>query len=389
MKILYLTCWYPTDEQPGNGIFVREHARSAASAGADVHVLQVWPVYDRSSLWRTEIRNYEEEGVRVTSVLIRSRFYKAIYGCVPLMNLLARRYYLEQVYTRFEPDLVHAHVIYQAGVMAWALHRMHGLPYVISEHWSKLDWYFDRPWFSYPARTAYKEAEAVLPVSQYLAENIREYVPDLSKDRMTVVPNVVDTDLFYYEEQPEGEEDSIELLAVMNFTHEHKRPLLLFEAIAALPEAMQSRITLRLIGNGEGVVDEPDALVSRYGLKARVEYEGFRDKAYIAAAMRRADYLVHPSERETFGVVVVEALCCGLPCIVSDRWALPGLVGEEEGYTVPENSAEAWSRKLEKAIGAQRQFDRPAMAEANRKRYSATTIGSRFTGIYQEAVSRV
>ncbi len=383
MKILYLTCWYPTDEQPGNGIFVREHARAAASAGVDVHVLQIWPVYDRSSLWHTEIRNYEEEGVRVTSVLIRSRFYKAIYGCVPLMNLLARRYYLEQVYTRFEPDLVHAHVIYQAGVMAWALHRMHGLPYVISEHWSKLDWYFDRPWFSYPARTAYREAEAVLPVSEYLEENIRSYVPDLEQERLQVIPNVVDTDLFYYEEQPEREGEGIELLAVMNFTHEHKRPLLLFEAVAELPEELQRRITLRLIGNGEEVVDDPEALVSRYGLQARVEYEGFQDKAYIAGAMRRADFLVHPSERETFGVVVAEALCCGLPCIVSDRWALPELISEGEGYTVPENSAEAWSRKLEKALGSLGQFDRPAMAEANRKRYSPKLVGRYLVEKYQ------
>lgn len=389
MNILYLTCWYPTDERPGNGVYVREHARAAVQAGANVRVLQIWPVYDSSSLWRTEIRDYEDRGVPTTSVLIHSRFYKAIYGCTPLMNLLARRFYLEQVHPRFEVDLVHAHVIYQAGVMAWALHRMHGLPYLVSEHWSKLDWYFDRPWFSYTARTAYREAERVLPVSRYLEENILGYVPELEKDRLEVIPNVVDTDLFYYKEQEENEGDEIELLAVMNFTHEHKRPLLLPEAIALLPEKLQRRITLRLIGKGEGVVDDPDALISRYGLKARVVYEGYRNKEYIAGAMRKADFLVHPSERETFGVVVAEALCCGLPCVVSDRWALPERLTGEEGFLVPQNTARSWSDVLREAIRDAKRFDRHAIAEANRERYSAATVGSRITGLYNQVLSSV
>ncbi|MDZ7771426.1 MAG: glycosyltransferase [Balneolaceae bacterium] len=387
MKILYLTCWYPTDEQPGNGIFVREHARAAAKAGADVRVLQIWPVYDPGTLWRTDIRNHEEGGIPTSSVLIRSRFHKAIYGNTPLMNLLARRFYVEQVYTRFEPDLVHAHVIYQAGVMAWGLHRMHGLPYVISEHWSKLDWYFNRPWFSYPAATVYKEAEAVMPVSDYLGVNIRGFVPDLQPEQMPVVPNVVDTDLFYYKEQDEREGEGIELLAVMNFTHEHKRPLVLLEAIAQLPDELQRHITLRLIGKGEGVVDDTEALVKRYELEAEVIYDGFREKSYIADAMRRADFLVHPSERETFGVVVAEALCCGLPCIVSDRWALPEHIGEDEDYLVPDNSAKAWRDVLQKNLAGEKNVDRTALSETHRQRYAPGEVGQTLCRIYDQALN--
>ena len=47
-------------------------------------------------------------------------------------------------------------------------------------------------------------------------------------------------------------------------------------------------------------------------------YTGFLNQSEISGAYVAADVLVLPSESETWGLVVNEALACGLPCIVSD-----------------------------------------------------------------------
>jgi glycosyltransferase involved in cell wall biosynthesis len=51
---------------------------------------------------------------------------------------------------------------------------------------------------------------------------------------------------------------------------------------------------------------------------APVRFTGFLNQSRIAEAYAASDALVLPSETETWGLVVNEAMACGLPCIVSD-----------------------------------------------------------------------
>ena len=62
---------------------------------------------------------------------------------------------------------------------------------------------------------------------------------------------------------------------------------------------------------------ECEALVSSGRIPVR--FAGFLNQSEIAKAYIAADMLVLPSEGETWGLVVNEAMCCGRPCIVSDQ----------------------------------------------------------------------
>jgi glycosyltransferase involved in cell wall biosynthesis len=69
-----------------------------------------------------------------------------------------------------------------------------------------------------------------------------------------------------------------------------------------------------------------------------VTFAGFLNQSEIAQAYVASDALVLPSDsRETWGLVVNEAMACGLPCIVSDQVGCgPDLIVQHEtGHTFP------------------------------------------------------
>src|SRR5439155_13243227 len=88
-----------------------------------------------------------------------------------------------------------------------------------------------------------------------------------------------------------------------------KRPLDFIRAVAGAPVA-------GLMAGDGPLRGECEALARTLG--ANIRFTGFLNQREIAGAYSAADALVLPSDQETWGMVVNEAMSCGLPCIVSD-----------------------------------------------------------------------
>lgn len=89
------------------------------------------------------------------------------------------------------------------------------------------------------------------------------------------------------------------------------------EALAALRLAIAASPQLHLLVAGDGPLSgELKARVARDQLP--VSFAGFLNQGEIAQAYAAADFLLLPSRSETWGLVVNEAMACGLPAIVSD-----------------------------------------------------------------------
>lgn len=93
-------------------------------------------------------------------------------------------------------------------------------------------------------------------------------------------------------------------------------------------------------GNIQGLIvgDGPERATVEAAVASRgadVRIAGFLNQSRMPEAFAAADFLVLPSERETWGYVVNEAMCCGLPCLVSERaGCAPDLIQEGvTGYT--------------------------------------------------------
>jgi glycosyltransferase involved in cell wall biosynthesis len=124
-----------------------------------------------------------------------------------------------------------------------------------------------------------------------------------------------------------------------------KAPLDLLRAIARA-RGHGASVHLLVVGTGE-LMGEAKALAASESLP--VSFAGFLNQSDIPKAYVAADCLVLPSEAgETWGLVVNEAMACGIPAIVSDRVGCgPDLVTEgRTGAVFPFGDIDALARKM-------------------------------------------
>jgi glycosyltransferase involved in cell wall biosynthesis len=81
--------------------------------------------------------------------------------------------------------------------------------------------------------------------------------------------------------------------------------------------------------------------------KARIQFHGAVNQHVLAAQFCQGSVLVLPSLEEGFGLVVAQALACGLPCIVSDQVGAADLIRHRvNGSIVPVGNSHALREEL-------------------------------------------
>lgn len=123
------------------------------------------------------------------------------------------------------------------------------------------------------------------------------------------------------------------VLYVGRFSTEKNLPTLLRAMQICLSQRCKSRLILALVGYGPQE-DELRALSVQLGIADAVQFWGPATQDKLAALYRTADVLVLPSLSEPWGLVVNEAMLCGLPVLVSSRCGCAAdLVRPETGWT--------------------------------------------------------
>ncbi len=123
-----------------------------------------------------------------------------------------------------------------------------------------------------------------------------------------------------------------------------KRPLDLLLAFARANVA-----NAYLVFAGDGALRAAlEAEAKRLGIVGRVRFLGFLNQSQLPAVYCSADLLVLPSEYEPFGVVVNEAMLCGLPVVTSDQVgaARDLIVTGRTGFVYPVGDVESLAGTL-------------------------------------------
>ena len=249
---------------------------------------------------------------------------------------------LVQELADFNPDVIHNHSMSTMGIQALAAAHLLGLPILGTCHvflagflqyapisldgmplTEDVAWKYTTAFFNrFPQVTTPSEAMQ----RELMAHGLRSPV--------AAVSNGVDTDLFIPPPEVQADDSRpLTLIHVGRLSYE-KRVDVVLRAFALLvtdhPEA-------RLLIVGEGPeADELRTLAADLGVSDQVQFAGFVSHDQLPGIYQQTDLFVTASTIETQGLVVLEAMSCGLPIVGVDALALPDLIQHDiNGYLVP------------------------------------------------------
>ena len=390
MKILFIASWYPTAKNHYSGIFVKEHAKAARNTGNEVTVLAI-VVHRCSCLWRKRITDsIDENGIRTVLIEIDTCFRDVVYHAIPLQYRIVKNYVKNDLLNSFSPDLIHSNVVFPAGIIGDKLAQNLGIPHIVTEHWSQLRKFLKKPLFSQMGINVYNNAARILPVSEYLKQEIIDSVGGtIPVDKFRVIGNVVDSRIFKYKTKTLCE-DEIRICTIGTWNNTRnitKRPELLIEAISIIQTEFDKKIKLTMVGGGNRL-DELKELCRTKSVAAN--FTGYLNSIEVATLLHSSDYMAHCSNVETFGIVVAEALMTGTPVICSNTGALIELMAEERGVVkgvTCENTLSDWLHKLK--IAFLWRFDNESIAKEIGDKYSLDAISAELGEVYDELFCQI
>ena len=194
----------------------------------------------------------------------------------------------------------------------------------------------------------YNKADKILAGSTYTLNLVKKLF-SVSDERIELFyENGISQDFLQSAKAAKKEGDQINLLFVGRLVP-YKCPDILLESIGKLDPAIQSKIRLTIVGDGS----EKNSLENRakeLNLGEIVSFAGWVNQQETLDYYRKADIFCFPSIREFGGAVVLEAMACGLPCIVANNGGIGEYVTEETGFKIEPNSREYLTQELTKKI---------------------------------------
>ncbi len=256
-------------------------------------------------------------------------------------------------------DLIHGHDWLVAQASATLAQRL-GVPYVTTihatEHGRHQGWVSDYPQSHIHSveRWMARRADALIVCSYYMRGHVAD-IFDVDERRVAVIPNGIDP----RELRPAGDLQTLR----SKFAEPHEKLVLfvgrlVYEkgfqlALDAMPSVLKGVENVRFLVAGSGTHEaELKAQAERLGLSGYGSFLGWIGDDVLHSLYRIADLCVVPSIYEPFGLVALEAMASGCPCIVADTGGLREVVpvGERVGLRFNGGDAEHLGVMIERLL---------------------------------------
>ena len=375
----------PSFFTPYGGEFCLDQAKALKAVGHEVRILshvQIALTIGPKGYFTLPWRRYEHNRDGIT-------VYQSFQRGVPKAVRWNMKRWVATVCDMFDdyvarygkPDILHAHCAKWAGYAAMLVSRKYGIPYVITEHLSKL--VFEKEFGPAPSsawqiallKECYHEASMVVPVSEELVDNIACY---FGKDyRWQAISNTIDVGFFHYQKRSPREGRAFRFCCLANFW-----PLKGYDVlIPAFRQLRQSGADAELHIAGRGT----DTSEFRSMLSDGMITHGLLDKEAVRALLYQSDALVLASRSEVQPLVLLEAMSTGIPVIATE--CIPRSLRIEGGCTiVPVDDVKALTEAM-KAMVQQSAFDGKAVSEKVRQIASPEVIGRRLSALFTDILA--
>ncbi|MDC7226540.1 MAG: glycosyltransferase [Spirochaetales bacterium] len=370
--IVIIPLWYPNRDNPTAGLFVKNQAVALAKSGINVIVLfREWAKKDDTcSLYIKENTNLKEIYFRIPSIFNKVAGYPVYFFRVFK--------FVKEIIKCYENIIIHGHVIFPAGIFSTFLGTFYKIPVVVTEHSSKLlsrQNLLRRQFVKYVC----KRARKVIAVGHELAERINILS---NSENVVVVPNLIDIDRFTIEKN-EMESSKFNLMFIGNLI-KTKGICELLEAIKQLVQTQKKTyICLTIVGKGP-LESYLKSFIQENELSKNIKYLGPQDNEKVAAVLRNQDCYIHPSYKETFSVVLIEALACGVPIIVTNCGEPVHFVSKETGILIDKPEPKMIESAILKMIENMKSYDPVKIRKFAIERFSEEVVCNSLIEIYNE-----
>lgn len=377
--ILYLPGWFPSRTDTFSGDFIKRHADAAS-------------IYNRITVFFTTFDNKIKEPEIIEEKInenlsIYIFYYPAKNGILsPVLNGIKRfkalRKMYENVFKDSSPDIIHVHVAYPAGLFALYLKKRNNLKYIITEHNTIYIPGYDNEYVSgrFEKRITpviYNNAEKVHSVSKALAKSL---VNLKLASELIIIPNVVDTQIFNYKPKLKGER--FHFIHVSSLIYQ-KNPAGMLQALSLVKKERKD-FKIKIVGP---LKQDLVNMTKNLSLEDNVSFLGEIPYKDVAKEIKDSDVMIHFTRFETFGCVIAESLCCGVPVIVSDLDVTRELITDHvNGLLVAEADVHDLADKILYFMDNGIEMPPQQTAEVSREKFSYERVGRMFDDLYNSVI---
>lgn len=383
MHIVVIPSWYSNDDNVVLGSFFKEQALALKESGAEVTVCynETIPIYDYrkfKNIFNKKVNLNFEGGLdtyRYTDFNYLMQYHKRFLVFKTRIEKLINRV----IKDKGKIDIIHFHSCFWAGVCMPYIRNNFKIPCVITEHTSIDNSKKIRTSYMKYILRAYREADALISVSNSLKNEILKLV----NRKIEVINNFIDGDLFNVRNS--FVKNSKFTFFSLAFLVEGKGFELLIDACEILKNKGYDFI-LEIGGDGK-LRNKLQDIVNTKKLNDNIKFLGLLNREEVVLRMNKCDSFILTSRYETFGVVYIEALACGKPIIAIDNGGIRDIISDKVGILIKQYDCEKISKSMEFMINNIEIYDGGYIRNYFLERFEKRAIIAKLKDVYKNCLA--
>lgn len=390
MNIYIIPAWYYDNTCHVTTCFFREQAHALANQGHNVTVITI-KLISVKKIFKKKLhdeRFWQDGNVRT--------FYHQIIIPVPSKINKIHEWYIKILYYKIinkqiqndiksnlpPPDLIHSHISHSCAYYCLYTAKKMNLPIVVTEHFSGL------LTKNVSIRELERVKETIIKSNAFIfvGSNFQKEVCRRLKISKTtyVIPNMLDVSRFNIEIPKQT--NQFTFLTACSL----KPNKSVDKVIIAFHNAFKDEKNVKLIISGYGIEFEKlKKLAIDLEEQSRITFTGKYSREETSSIFSQADVFVLTSQIETFGIVYIEAMMFGIPCIGTKGQGAEDIIDNTNGIKVQYGNIQQLIEAMKSIKNNYNQYSKETIRKNCINKFSNDHVCTEIQKIYNSVLNNI